>query len=89
MFELSVVLPHAQGIGDLYGRGNIVGPFPLEVILYRVVDVSRTERLVGRHLWRLRPRNAPVTTVSPLLAAVVELSAVANVIGWLWASRWL
>ena len=43
--RVRVVLPHSQRIRELYGRSDIVGRLPLEVVLYGVIDISRPERL--------------------------------------------
>ena len=45
--RVRVVLPHSQRIRELYGRSDIVGRLPLEVVLYGVIDISRPERLDG------------------------------------------
>src|SRR6185437_12931452 len=48
---VGIVLPHSQGVREFYGRSDIVGCLPLEVILDGMVDVTCTERLdssIGR-----------------------------------------
>ena len=44
---ISTVLPHAESICEPYRRSNIVGQLPLEIVLNGVVNVSRTDCLVG------------------------------------------